>query len=870
MRHVLLALALLGLTAVPSLPQRLPGDVIPDHYTLWFAPNLKAATFEGRTTIQARTTAATKSISLNAAELQFGEVRITGGGKTQVARVTLDGKRETATLTVPDEIGEGPVTIDVTYTGILNDKLRGFYKSVANGRTYAVSQMEATDARRAFPSFDEPRFKATFDISLTVDASDTAISNGRQTGDVSGPGSGTHTLTFARTPKMSTYLVAMLVGDFACRSGRSDGTDIRVCSTPDKLSQTAFALDAAEHQLKWFNDYFGIKYPFGKLDIIGIPDFAAGAMENVGAITFRERALLVDDATASVDQRRNVASVIAHEIAHQWFGNLVTMTWWDDIWLNEGFATWAANKPLAAWRPDWRMEVRVARELQTALALDTLDTTRAIRTHVETPDEINEVFDPIAYEKTGSVLAMIESYVGPDAFRRGVTSYLRRYSYGNAAGEDFWNEMQRVTGKPIDRILSSFVDQVGAPILTVDGACTQQKPSVRVTQGRFTASASARPAPQSWTFPACIKQASGQPRCELLSAATQTLPLPACRPPFLNAASRGYYLTEYTPEALTAFAKPSAGLTPVERMSLLGDEWRMARSGRHDVGAYLDLAAAWAEDPTPSVLEDIASRLGAIGAIADDAEQARFNEWIRRRFSPALAKVGLPGSASDPDDRQAVRATLVGLLADAGDTDVRRQSGELALRYLDDRRAVSPNLVRQVLRAAAADGGTDLYDRYLARLKTTANQPEESQPPPRGACLVPGSGPRLSHARPGALAGTAVSGQPDAHRRPARYAMGPRPRLAGGPRPVADAVRQARRVPGRAGHCRRARQLLFGRQGSGDSCVLRTQPRAGGGAWPAAGARAHRQLPGAGRSAVEAVQRLARGREVSERRASRG
>jgi aminopeptidase N len=725
MRQALLLFVVLCLTAGPSTAQRLSGDVVPEHYTLWFAPDVKAATFEGRATIQARTATATKSITLHAAELRFGEVRITSRGKPQTAQVTLDERQGTATLTVPEDIAEGPVTIDITYAGVLNDKLRGFYRSVANGRTYAVSQMEATDARRAFPSFDEPRFKATFDISLTVDAGDTAISNGRQISDRPGPRPGTHTLTFARTPKMSTYLVAMLVGDFKCRSGGADGIDIRVCSTPDKLPQTAFALDAAQHQLKWFNDYFGIKYPFGKLDIIGIPDFAAGAMENAGAITFRERALLVDDATASVDQRRNVASIIAHEIAHQWFGNLVTMTWWDDIWLNEGFATWAANKPLAAWRPEWRMELTVARELQTALALDTLDTTRAIRTHVETPDEINEVFDPIAYDKTASVLAMIESYVGPDAFRRGVTSYLKRHSYGNAAGEDFWNEMRRVTGRPVDRILRSFVDQVGAPLLTVDNACRSQQPSVQVTHGRFTASTSARPASQTWTFPACVKQAAGPPRCELLTAAMQTLPLTACEPPFVNAGSRGYYVTEYRPQALAAFAKPSAGLTPVERMSLLGDEWRMVRSGRHDVGAYLDLAAAWAGDPTPSVVEDIASRLGTIGAIASDAERAHFDEWIRGRFSPVLDALGLPGSADDPDDRQAVRATLVGLLAGAVDTDVRDQAHALALRYLEERQSVPPNIVRQVLRAAAMNGDQQLYERYLARLRASTNQPEE-------------------------------------------------------------------------------------------------------------------------------------------------
>ena len=296
-----------------------------------------------------------------------------------------------------------------------------------------------------------------------VDAADTAISNGRQLSDTPGPEPGKHTLAFARTPKMSTYLVAMLVGDFVCRDGAAAGTPIRVCATPDKLQLTAFALKAAEHQVQFFGDYFGIPYPFGKLDIIGIPDFSAGAMENAGAITFRERLLLADEATASVGTLKAVAGVVAHEIAHQWFGNLVTMKWWDDIWLNEGFATWAANKPLAAWKPEWRMDINAAEETQLALALDSLRSTRAIRTKVETPAEIGEVFDPIAYEKTSGVLNMIEAYLGPEAFRKGVSSYLTRYSSGNATGEDFWTEMTRVTEKPVNRIMRSYVDQAGAP-----------------------------------------------------------------------------------------------------------------------------------------------------------------------------------------------------------------------------------------------------------------------------------------------------------------------------------------------------------------------------------------------------------------------
>ena len=354
MRVRLLAAALC-LVSTAVFAQRLPAGVTPNNYTLWFAPDLDKETFRGRESIAVNVAAPTTTIVVNAAEITFGEVTIEDASGTQTAKVTTDEKNETATFTVARAVPRGAATVRVTYTGILNDKLRGFYLSKANGRKYAVSQMEATDARRAFPSFDEPAFKATFAISMMIDAADSAISNGKQISDTPGPDPGKHTITFAPTPKMSSYLVALLVGDFVCRSGAAGTTPIRVCATPDKLGLTAFALSAAEQQVAFFNSYFGIPYPFEKLDIIGVPDFAAGAMENAGAITFRERMLLADEATASVGVRRSVASVISHELAHQWFGDLVTMKWWDDIWLNEGFATWAANKPLAAWKSEWRM-----------------------------------------------------------------------------------------------------------------------------------------------------------------------------------------------------------------------------------------------------------------------------------------------------------------------------------------------------------------------------------------------------------------------------------------------------------------------------------------------------------------------------------
>jgi len=732
MRKFAFAVVFLAFSAAAAVAQRLPATVTPTHYTLWFAPDLQNATFRGRETINVSVANPTTSITLNAAEITFADVTITSGGRKQMARVTLDEKNEMATLTVERPLARGAASIDITYTGILNDKLRGFYLSKANNRRYAVTQMEATDARRAFPSWDEPSYKTTFDISLMIDAADTAISNGAQTSDKPGPEAGKHTLVFARTPRMSSYLVAMLVGDFACRSGMSDGIAVRVCSTPDKLPLTAFALEAAQQEVKFFNQWTGIKYQWGKLDIIGVPDFAAGAMENSGAITFREEYLFADPQRASLGTRKTVASIISHEIAHQWFGNLVTMKWWDDIWLNEGFATWMANKPLAAWHPEWQVDLDEVEETQTAVATDALRSTRPIRTKVETPDEINEVFDGIAYQKTASVLRTIENYVGAEEFRRGVMSYLKKYSFANASGEDFWNEIARVTAKPVDRIMRPFIEQPGVPVVKVEAKCQGNTTDISLGQERFvgmTGSSSDSEA-QLWAIPVCFKTpGTNSQRCELLDKRQQPASLPACAANvFANANGRGYYFSEYPPETARAIARTARGsLTASERLSLLGDEWWMVRAGRHDIGVYLDIASSLGGDEAPSVLEQIARSVGYThDAVLQSSDVARFEDWVRRRFGPELMTLGLPGSISDPDDRQSRRATLLSVVGIAGNAaDVQRQARELALKYLDDPSSVPPTLASTVLNVAAAGGDTSLYERYLSQLPKLSDKPEE-------------------------------------------------------------------------------------------------------------------------------------------------
>jgi aminopeptidase N len=721
-------LVALVLAALPAAAQRLSGDVVPEHYDLWFGPDLERAVFDGRATIRVQLRTASSAITLHAAELDLREVTIAAGGRAQTAQVTLHPDAETATLRVPDPIPAGPATIEIAYAGILNDKLRGFYLSRANGRNYAITQLEPTSARRAFPSFDEPIYKATFEISLTVDAGDTAISNAAQVSDTPGPVPGTHTLRFAPTPKMSTYLVAMIVGDFECREGGADGTPIRICATPDKLGLTRFALEAAEQQLAFFNRYFGIPYAFGKLDIVAVPDFAAGAMENAGAVTFRERLLLVDEERASVNVLKRVASVISHELAHQWFGNLVTMKWWDDIWLNEGFATWVASKPIAEWRPEWNVRLDEAAETQTALALDALRTTRATRFSVETPDEINEVFDAIAFQKTAGVLRMVEGFIGPEPFRRGIVSYLRRYSYSNAAGEDFWSEMTRVTGRPVDAIMRRYVEQPGVPVVSVQTRCTETGTEVALEQERFVGTPDGeRPEPQLWTVPVCIRPTGGEPRCEVLDRRRKTLTLSGCGGVFANADALGYYFTEYEPDGVRALAAGGDALDPVERISLLGDEWWMVRGGRHDIGSYLDLAASMAEDETAAVTDAMAGRLTFTGEyVIPGARRAAYERWIRTRFGPALDALGLPGEAGDSEERQRRRAELLMLVGVAGDdAGVQLRARELAASYISNPASLPGTLVPAVLRVGALGGDAALYERYVTKLETVAAQPEE-------------------------------------------------------------------------------------------------------------------------------------------------
>jgi aminopeptidase N/puromycin-sensitive aminopeptidase len=716
-------LFLLIATAGNANAQRLPDTVRPGHYTLTLASDLKAATFAGDETIDVTLAEPTDRITLNAAEIAFKSVIVTAGNKKQVAsQIVLDKDKEQATFTFAEKLPAGKATLSIAYTGILNDQLRGFYLSKTARRNYAVTQFEATDARRAFPSFDEPAFKATFDVSLIVDTNDTAISNSPIESDTPGPSAGKHTLKFATTPKMSTYLVAFLVGDFQCTTGEQDGVAIRVCSTPDKVALTPYGVDIAKYVLHYYNNYFGIPYPLKKLDLVALPDFEAGAMENFGAITYRETALLIDPKTASVDAKKEVALVIAHEMAHQWFGDLVTMQWWDNLWLNEGFATWMENKPVAVIHPEWNIDQTVVGDLNGTLDLDAQPTTRSIRAKADTPEEINSMFDGIAYGKAGAMLLSVENYLGEESFRQGVHNYLKAHEYANATAEDFWGAQTATSHKPVDKIMESLVTQPGAPILTF-GEPADGK--VAVMQKRFFLSPSIKPDPtQKWTLPVCFKTVKENQSCELLIPEDSSMKVPSSGVFFANAGGKGYYRSAYpAADYAKLVAEAESELAPAERISLLGDEWAQVQANKTSVRDYLSLAAAVKDDPNVEVIDNaLAGVVGILEKVAGTGEEkAGVAAWLRKTFSPEFAKLG-PPSESDSANTRELRASLLKILGYYGnDPDLLAQAHQIAQKYLADPASVDSTLGQTALSIAARNGDAALFDTLQKLAETSAN-----------------------------------------------------------------------------------------------------------------------------------------------------
>ena len=514
---------------MPTNPFRLPRHAVPTRYELVLQPDLEAAVFSGTASIDLSVTEPTSELVLNAAELSISKASLTTADGDEVpATVTLDEKLERAHVTLSRQIEAGDHRLTMSFDGVLNDQLRGFYRSTYTDVTgveqvIATTQFEAADARRAFPCWDEPDFKATFAITLVVPDHLLAVSNAQEVSR-SPAGPGRVAVSFAETMKMSTYIVAFVVGPFEATDPVDvGGVPLRIVAPVGKGHLTDFALEASAACLRYLSDYYGIPYPGDKVDMIAIPDFAFGAMENLGAITYRETALLIDPATTGLTEQRRILDVIAHELAHMWFGDLVTMGWWEGIWLNEAFASFMEMKTTSSLRPEWNRWLSFAvdpgAERSGAMIVDALATTRPVEFKVESPEEADEMFDALTYGKGSALLRMIEQYLGVEVFRKGVATYLERHSYANTVTSDLWAGLDSASGEPVGPIMDTWILQGGYPQVSVN----VEPDGVRLRQRRFTLLENDDPT--LWQIPIqlTVKTESGIETHKVLMTAPETL-----------------------------------------------------------------------------------------------------------------------------------------------------------------------------------------------------------------------------------------------------------------------------------------------------------------------------------------------------------
>ena len=713
MRRIILVL----LASSALFAQRLPNTVTPSHYKLSLDPSIEQRKFSGEETIDVRLKSPTKEIVLNSLDLDISDAEINSGPKSQKAEIVYDKPDETVKLQLPVAIPAGSAQLHLKFSGKLTEGLRGLYLSKSSRRLYAVTQFEGTYARMMFPCFDEPSYKATFDLTVTADKGDTSISNGRIVKDQPLEND-RHQITFSTSPKMSTYLVALAIGDWQCLSRTVEGSPIRVCSVPEKKQYGAFALDVAAHSLQFYNQWYGIKYPFGKLDMVAIPDYEWGGMENTASIFYRDTALLLDEKSASVFRKRGQATTIAHEIAHQWFGDLVTAAWWDDIWLNEGFATWMSTKPIEAWHPEWHLDEDAAAQAQRIIGFDSLSSARAIHGNPSTPSEIKEMFDGITYEKGGAVLRMLESYLGPEVFRKGVNAYLAAHANGNAISADFWDAEAKASGKPVDKMMPTFVMQPGVPMLGLSAVCQGNSEKLQMTQQRFLISPESDNSKnsQTWQIPVCTKSGGSKgAACALITAREQTASAQACSDwVFGNRDAKGYYRVEYTAsnlEKIGSFAEQQ--LNVPERIAFVEDSWAMTRAGKTSLADFLKVSEQLRAEENLHVIDALSNQLGYVeDSLISPQQRAQFDEFVRKQFEAPARRVGWDSTKTDTDEQKALRASLLEILGDAHDPNAIATARKLVTQYVSDPASVDGTMIGDAFTVAAHTGDQALYERF--------------------------------------------------------------------------------------------------------------------------------------------------------------
>ena len=699
--------------------------VIPVNYDLQFEPIFKNFTFNGKETITVNCKTLINSITLHCAEIKIKSCHVRHNGITHKATIRTDVKKEELTITIKNKI-KGDAFIEIEFTGELNDRLLGFYRSQykQNGKTkyLATTQFEAADARRAFPCWDEPKAKATFDISIITENKFTTISN---MPIISKQRLKNKTLyKFAKTPIMSTYLIYLGVGEFEYLTGKIGKIQVRVITTKGNKSKGKYSLELGKKLLLSYEKYFGIKYPLPKLDLIAIPDFAAGAMENWGAITFRETILLYDPKTSSTKTKQYIAEVISHEIAHQWFGNLVTMKWWNDLWLNESFATFMATKFVDKFYPEWDLWNQFVEDaMNNAMGLDSLTNTHPIDVKVNSTSEIREIFDAISYDKGGCVLRMLEHYVGESNFQKGLKQYLASFKYKNAEGKDLWDAIGKVSKMPVRSMVQTWLKQPGFPVVEIE----KHDSTLHLKQRRYVLEPDKKSNKGLWSIPLSIglKDELFQ---KLFTKKSMSVKLPKISLGFVaNFGRKGFYRVKYDEDTLIDLKMliDQKKIPAIDRWAIQNDLFSLCVSGDETVRNYLDFSDAYSEEDSYLATVNVAHNLSSLYFRAFDEEfSVQIKNYTVKYLKKILHDLGWDSKKTDKHTDALMRGFVIFTLGKLDDEEVTIESENRYRQFLKNQNSLSPDIVEPVCSVMAWNGNSKTYDE-LVHLYRNAKTTEE-------------------------------------------------------------------------------------------------------------------------------------------------
>jgi alanyl aminopeptidase len=725
------AVPLLLALAVPAAAAdtigRLDPNVVPVGEAVRLELDARQADYSGSVEIALAVKASTRSFRFHAEEIDLKRVVLHRDGAAEPPRTltTTVGAEGMVTAEAAAPLAPGRYTLTIDFTNDFDRRAVGLYRLQSAGEWYAFTQFEAVDARKAFPCWDEPSFKIPWRVTLTVPQGDLAIANAPE--DRESSADGKRTVVFKPTRPLPSYLIAFATGPLETVPVPGTSIPTRVVVPKGTAALAGEAVAMTPPLLASLERYFGSRYPYEKLDLIAVPEYWYGAMENPGAITFKDDVLLLDSKTASNASRQHLAIDIAHEIAHMWFGDLVTMRWWDDLWLNESFASWMEVKTVAEVYPRFEVAIDSVRGVQGVMDTDAALATHAMRQPVGSVASLLQSADQLAYVKGASVLEMVETWLTPEVFRKGVAAYLRAHADANATGDDLWGALGKASGKDVRAVLSSFLDQPGVPLVT---ARPLPGGKVALSQTRFLNSGAKAPGPQLWKIPVMLAypSASGVAnRSVLLTKGEQVVDLglkdgPAWIHP--NAHESGYYRWSVPREAFLSLGREPAGVLDVpERIGLLGNASALLDAGQLAGDAYVRILEAFASDPDPHVVATVVDGLAKVrGTFYGDKDDAAFAAFVRRTLRPPFEKIGASPRAGESDSTASLRASLLEALAREGDDAAVLDSMEaLAQAYGADPASVDPSIAGTAIGLSALRGDAALFDQYRARFEGATN-----------------------------------------------------------------------------------------------------------------------------------------------------